>query len=243
MTAPILHKQSNQWLEQVCTAHSGLNRSILEKACLLSEKIAAQTITPYANSTLTQGIQIGDILLALECDSQTIAAGILYPGFYYGQTDKEMLCDEVGTTTYKLLTGTQRMESTYNLRGENQNQAQLDNLRKMFLAIVDDVRVVLIKLAEQLTVLMNIKNAPQSQKAHIAQQVMDMYAPLANRLGVGQLKWQLEDYAFRYLSPETYKKISKALKMRRTERENFIKEMIDRLSKLFEENNIKIIQL
>ena len=167
MTAPVLHKQSNQWLEQVYSVHPNLNKALLEKACQISEKIASQTITPYANSTLTQGLQLADILLGLECDAHTIAAAILYPGFYYGQTSKETLCDEVGTTVYKLLTGTQRMESTYNLRGESQNHVQLDNLRKMFLAIVEDVRVVLIKLAEQLTILMECQKMHRNLKEHI----------------------------------------------------------------------------
>jgi GTP pyrophosphokinase len=243
VTALQQHQQSEQWLTDLKQQQSTLNLSLLSKACELAETIAPQTVTPYATSTLTQGLQIADMLLALDCDSHTIAAAILYPSFYYGHIDKEIISDKLDTIIYKLLAGTQKMEATYNLRGENQDQPQLTNLRKMFLAIVDDVRVVLIKLAEQLTVLMNLKNAPPAQQVLVAQQVMDMYAPLANRLGIGQLKWQLEDYAFRYLDPDNYKAISKALKMRRTEREHFIQDMISRLTKLFTEHPLKNFEI
>lgn len=114
-----------------------------------------------------------------------------------------------------------------------------DKLRKMLIAMVDDARVVMLKLIEQLINLKTLKDAPRSLQIKAADQVQRLYAPLANRLGIGQIKWQLEDWAFRYHHPDRYQDMKKALNMRRTDREAFVAQMMQRLSDLMKQSGIK----
>src|SRR3990167_3440816 len=100
---------------------------------------------------------------------------------------------------------------------KTRNQAQLDRLRKAFLAMVSDIRVVLIKLAEHTCIMRSIKNINPTERKRLAQETMDIYAPLANRLGIGQLKWELEGIAFHYTDPDTYKMIATFLAERRVD--------------------------
>ena len=115
----------------------------------------------------------------------------------------------------------------------------IDNLRKMLLAMVDDIRIVLIKLAERLVALKSLRQQAPAQQKQLAKQVMDIYAPLANRLGIGQFKWQMEDWAFRYLDSENYSAISKSLNMRRVDREKYIHHIISEIKNLFAKTDIK----
>jgi len=103
------------------------------------------------------------------------------------------------------------------------DHTQTDRLRKTFLAMASDIRVVIIKLAERTVLMRSIKNINQTERKRLAQETMDIYAPLANRLGMGEIKWELEDFAFHYIDPDTYKTIAKFLAERRIDRENTIK--------------------
>ena len=123
------------------------------------------------------------------------------------------------------------------------NKARIENLRKMLLAMVEDVRVVLIKLGERLTLLRQAGQFSASDKTVIAQEVTDIYAPLANRLGLGQIKWEMEDLAFRYLDPEAYKKLASYLDERRVKREHYIELAISSLHEAIEKAGIQNVQM
>ena len=101
---------------------------------------------------------------------------------------------------------------------------QVENLRKMLVAIIDDVRVALVKIAERTCAIRAVKNAPEEKRRRVAREVMKIYAPLAHRLGIGHLKWELEDLAFRYLEPDAYRHIARLLDERRVDRQRFITE-------------------
>jgi GTP pyrophosphokinase len=109
----------------------------------------------------------------------------------------------------------------------------MENVRKMLLAMVDDVRVALIKLAERTCVIRSVKNASELKRRRVAREVFDIYAPLAHRLGIGQLKWELEDLSFRYLQADNYKRIASLLDERRVDRERFITEVTEELRRQF----------
>ena len=109
-------------------------------------------------------------------------------------------------------------------------RAQAEVLRKMLLAMVEDIRVVLVRLASRTQTLRHYTDLPGDEaRLEVARESLDIYAPLANRLGIWQLKWELEDLSFRFIEPDTYKRIAKMLDERRTEREQFIQDAIDRL--------------
>ena len=117
--------------------------------------------------------------------------------------------------------------------------AKVDTIRRMLLTMVDDVRAVVIKLAERLCDLRNSKNSDEESRVLAAKESEAIYAPLANRLGIGQLKWELEDISFRYLHPEVYKKIAKLLDETRLEREHYMREFVSELSQQLEKMSIK----
>jgi GTP pyrophosphokinase len=122
--------------------------------------------------------------------------------------------------------------------GSQLSANQAEALRKMLLAIVTDPRLVLIKLAAQLHLLREIKDAPQPDRERIARETREIYAPLANRLGVWQLKWELEDLSFRHLDPENYKRVAGWLAAKRVDRERYIEEVIDQITSELAKVNI-----
>lgn len=214
-----------------------LDLTLLTNACRLASHISDAKPLPYAASALQQGLLIADELLTLNCDSCTLAASIIFPTLYYQKPPVEVIEKYLPADVYSLAQGVEKMDAIQQM-GQEKNSGRADNLRKMCLAMVDNVRIVLIKLAEQLVILKYIRHCTAEQQQKIAQQIMNIYAPLANRLGVGQVKWQMEDLAFRYLNPVEYKTISQALKMRREDREILIENFIQRLSQLLEEASV-----
>ena len=123
-----------------------------------------------------------------------------------------------------LLDGLQAAEQVWSLHAQREGRGNAEGLRRLLLAIIRDLRVVLILLSEQLERLRAAANAPPDEQKALAELTADIHAPLANRLGIWQLKWELEDLAFRYLQPETYQRIARLLDEKRTGRERFIEE-------------------
>lgn len=228
------------WLEQVALHYPQIEKSTLETAIKYTQTLSKSAASPYTSSTLEQGLRMAKLLLELNCDSDTIAASIAYPSIYYAQPNRDKVNQALTVNVSKLIYGATRMEAIHDMhnRADTLNQQQVDNLRKMLLAIIDDIRIVFIKLAERLITLQYLKHCSSEQQHYLANQVMSFYAPLANRLGIGQLKWQLEDFAFRFLHPDEYFSISKALSMRRSERETFINETMTELNNLLNEHDI-----
>src|SRR6185295_1675010 len=118
-------------------------------------------------------------------------------------------------------------------------QGQVENLRKMLVAMVDDVRVALIKLAERTCAIRAVKTADDEKRNRVAREVFDIYAPLAHRLGIGHIKWELEDLSFRYLQPDSYKKIARLLDEKRLDRQGYIESVIAELRGELEKAGIK----
>lgn len=108
-------------------------------------------------------------------------------------------------------------------------KAHLEGLRKLLLGMAEDIRVVLIKLAERVQIMRALKSKPEEVRRRVAQETMDIFAPLANRLGIWQLKWELEDLSFRFLEPDNYQRIAKLLDERRADRERYINQVMDEL--------------
>lgn len=239
--------KSTLWVAQVHEKSPELDADLLRKACEFAHSYIEKKATPYAENCFTQGLMMAEELLLLNCDSQTIAAAIIYPAIYYNQIHIDVINKKLNKSIGKLLMGAEKMEALQYLSSQNTHSAlqaqHTDNTRKMLLAMVDDIRVVLIKLAEHLAILKYVKNCEKVQQQNIAKQTINIYAPLANRLGIGQLKWQLEDLSFRYLNPQEYMNISKSLKMRRVEREQFIHDMIEQLTQTLRAEKINKMEI
>ena len=194
-----------------------------------------------ATVALTRAQSIVDILASLTDDEDILGGALLLPLLEAAVISPEQATATISAPASRIATELQRLGSlnismprnvgaggrgTPSLSG---NQAE--GLRKMLLAIVTDPRLVLIKLAIQLQQLRDSKDAPPAERERLAYETREVYAPLANRLGVWQLKWELEDLSFRYLDPENYKQVAGWLAAKRADRERYIEEIIQLLRK------------
>ncbi len=226
-----------------------LDKSLLLEVCQLAYA-AQQRCDPESHawvgiSSFKTGLEMAQILAELKMDTQGIAAAILYRGVREGKLPLEQVCEQCGEGIAKLIEGVLRMAAISSVQkltdgvvlGQNDDQKQ--NLRKMLVAMVDDVRVALIKLSERTCALRAVKKMDVKKQQKVAREIFDIYAPLAHRLGIGQLKWELEDLSFRYLEPKAYKRIAALLDEKRIERESYIKEVIGTLGRTLTGKNIR----
>ena len=178
---------------------------------------------------LEHALGLAASLAALRLDAETRIAGILFAAPQYLADSQDKLAADFGPAVAGLVAGIAKLNRlrvlTRTLAGKESGAAhssQAEVLRKMLLAMVEDIRVVLLRLASRTQTLRFMARASDELRRPYAQETLDIYAPLANRLGIWQLKWELEDYAFRYLEPAVYKKIAAMLDQKREERESFI---------------------
>lgn len=188
-----------------------------------------------ASDHLQQALSVGEILVQLQADAVTLAAGLLHDLVDLDAITTRRLKDSFGSDIADLVEGVARLdilpESDDQPDSAERSHIEAENLRKMLLAMVDDVRVVLIKLAHRLDQLYRVKDQSPVLQKRIAHQTLDIFAPLANRLGIWQIKWQLEDLSLRYLQPEDYHRLAKNLDESRVERERYIESFITILDK------------
>lgn len=189
---------------------------------------------------LIKGVSLADILLGLGLDNETLAAAIVFPAVESHELHIDTVTETLGEIVSKLLRDFMHMRSIGKIQQrDKRGQQHLENLRKMLLAMVTDIRAVFIVLAARLHRLREAKNLEAAEKIALAEETMAVHAPLANRLGIWQLKWETEDLCLRYLEPETYTTIAKELTMRRVEREAFINRMHELLTNALTHGGIK----
>jgi GTP pyrophosphokinase len=214
---------------------------LLRQTFSLAQLTGEDKKTPYHLSCFHEGLLIANVLLSLNLDVEAVASGLIYPCHRNADLSDEDLAEHLGPTVARLVKGIARMDAIHSLSGTHHstNKVRAENLRKMLLAMVEDVRVVLIKLGERLTLLRKAAQFPQEERILLAEEVAHIYAPLANRLGLGQLKCEMEDLAFRYLDEKAYKKLSKHLDEMRLDRENYIHSVIRKLEQAIENAGIQ----
>ncbi|GAA0855603.1 GTP diphosphokinase [Aliiglaciecola litoralis] len=198
--------------------------------------------TSASPETLLIGQEMVEILHELNMDDETLQASLVYPYCELNNLNDEEIAEQFGSGIQHLISGVRRMDaikSLHNRSTKKADESQIDNVRRMLLAMVEDVRTVLIKLAERICTLQRIKREDEEMRVLVARECASIYAPLANRLGIGQLKWELEDLSFRYLHPETYKQIAKLLDERRADREQYIEDFVSNLQRELDSVGIK----
>ncbi|HKY69854.1 MAG TPA: GTP diphosphokinase [Gammaproteobacteria bacterium] len=228
-------------------AHPGklspLDLQVLKNALTLCWEYGKEVPTQIGQSCFHQGLDTAEILMKLELDVATMAASVVYFPAQFGKLSQETIQKRLGQEIAELVGGLKYIAVAHTRHAEGlaslDNASQRDNLRRMLLAVVEDVRVVLIKLAEQLSTLRGFKALSKEDAAQVALTTKDIYAPLANRLGIGQIKWELEDLAFRILEPTAYQHIKKLLAQKRLSREGYINDVIQIISDALEKESIK----
>lgn len=190
--------------------------------------------------TLLVGQEMVEILHELHMDDETLQAALVYPYCQIHKLSEEQIEDQFGLPIKELILGVRRMDAIKTLQSRTrQDEDHVNNLRRMLLSMVEDVRAVVIKMAERICTLHAVKDADEETRVIVAHECSSIYAPLANRLGIGQLKWELEDLSFRYLHPNTYKRIAEMLDEKRIDREQYIIDIVNKLQGLLDEQNIK----
>ncbi|MFQ2173769.1 GTP diphosphokinase [Aeromonas rivipollensis] len=217
----------DEWVSSLSLSESDKNqlRTVYQYCLTLGDEALTSRL-------LVRGVEMVGILLMLSMDLATLKSAILYPFVEAGLIKQEKVNEDFGPKIAKLVEGVLEMEAIRSLQTLHRSETspeQVDNVRRMLLAMVEDVRAVVIKLAERIACLREAKLADEETRVLMAQEITNIYAPLANRLGIGQLKWELEDLAFRYLHPDTYKQIAKQLDEKRLDRERYIREFVQSL--------------
>jgi GTP pyrophosphokinase len=227
----------DMWLDNLQKRTEIADVELFRKACSLSAKaeeeaIAANNIWAVGKSSYRTGLEMADILVDLGLDEESLVAAIIYRAVREGKLSLEHIHEELGHAVGDLVQGVLKMAAISGIQFMTdrtvlgQAQDQLEQARKMLVSLVDDVRVALIKLAERTCAIRAIANSDAEKRLKLAREVFDIYAPLAHRLGIGHLKWELEDLSFRYIEPESYKRIAALLDERRVDRERNIEETI-----------------
>ena len=214
--------------------------ALIRNACEFAGKLYEGRIELTGAPLLQHALGAAAILVGMNMDHETIAATILHAVPEYLEGWREKIEQAFGANVKMLVDGISRMEHIRQFsempgqdkKNKDDAAQQVESLRKMLLAMVQDIRVVLIKLAERTQTLRYLSGANPEQQKRIAQETRSIFAPLANRLGVWQLKWELEDLSVRYLQPELYKKIATLLDERRVDREQYIADVVSRLEQV-----------
>jgi GTP pyrophosphokinase len=219
----------DQFLHQL-VGYDVEEESLLRHACTMVWNLPAEGSMPNS-------LDVALLLSELGSDETTLIVALLSSSRLVREADEDEMKRIFGTEIINLVNSVVQL---HEFRGERDESSpeQVERLRRMLLSMVGDVRAVLIKLAFRVQRLRQLKLAPVDEQQEIAQESLDIFAPIANRLGIGQLKWELEDLAFRYLEPDTYKSIAKSLDGKLEEREQFIDEVVEKIKQIASKEGI-----
>ncbi len=253
-------------IEQLPDRYTVAEREVVQRAYQMAEEAHRGQKRSSGEPYINHCIAVASILADLRVPSEVIAAALLHDTVEDTSVTLGDIRREFGETTAILVDGVTKLSNlprvsrgdqhagkpgqaepeeeadaihSGNGRGRKRDLAS-ETLRKTFLAMGDDVRVVLIKLADRLHNMRTLGYMPEVKQKRIAKETLDIFAPLANRLGIWQIKWELEDLGFRYLNPDKYKEIAEQLQGKRPDREKQIGEIIDKLVKLLEDHKISV---
>lgn len=209
-------------------AHLSRSERLLAAAELAQQAEASGRPWASGSSGFEMGLEMADMLADLRVDEDGLLAALLYRAVREQRLPLAEVEAAFSADVAHLIEGVLRMAAVSALqlhappRLLGNPDEQLENVRRMLVALVDDVRVALVKLAERTCVIRAVKTASPERQLRVAREVAEVYAPLAHRLGIGQLRWELEDLAFRYLEPDAYRRIAALLKERRESRQAYI---------------------
>jgi GTP pyrophosphokinase len=219
-----------RWVEAVASAYPPAQRSVILRACHTAIRAHEGQRRASGEPYVQHSLAVAAILAGLGLDHETVTAALLHDVAEDTGVAQDQIRKDFGETVARLVDGVTKMKLIQAYKSlpehDKQERVQAENLRKMLLAMAEDIRVVLIKLADRTHNMRTLSALPAEKQKRIARETLEIYAPLANRLGIWQLKWELEDLAFRYLEPDLYERIVGALAEQRDERERQIADFI-----------------
>lgn len=235
----------SDWLTALAASRSESELSQLRSACELAERVHHGKNRTSGEAYFQHALAVASTLASITLDNDTLISALLHDAVATQVLALEDVRAQFGDTVARLVDGMLKMDAIESVQiargGAVRKAPQAESLRKMLLAMAEDVRVVLIKLADRVHVMRTLAALPAESQQRIARETMDIFAPLANRLGIWQIKWELEDLAFRYLEPQTYKRLAKLLNERRVDRERYIVQFIAALDDALKKVGIKAV--
>ena len=231
-------------IQRVRRYHPSDDLSMIEKAYDLAAKAHAQQKRKSGEPYIIHPLYVAIILADLEMDQETIAAGLLHDVVEDTIYTKEDLQREFGDDVANLVDGVTKLQKIklsgdYASKTEQQQEMQAENLRKMFLAMVKDIRVILIKLADRLHNMRTLQHQPPEKQKRIAQETLDIYSPIADRLGISKIKVELDDLSLKYLKPDIYNELVEKVSERKQEREKYVQEIAQEVRQKVNEAGIE----
>ncbi len=226
----------NEIEERVQENFPGVGTSLLQKCYVYSAKVHQGQMRLSGEPYLTHPLAVAEILAEMRLDPITVGAGLLHDTVEDTLASEEELRDQFGEEIGDIVAGLTKISK---IEFSSREEHQAENFRKMLLAMSKDIRVILIKLADRLHNMRTLKYMAEDSRRRISQETLDIYAPLAHRLGIYWMKVELEGRAFRELHPEVYAEIDRRIEGSRRERERYVDGVKSRLSALLEENDLK----
>jgi GTP pyrophosphokinase len=227
-------------VEKVSKNYPQADLNILRRAYFFSAQHHREQKRANGEPYLTHPLEVANILAEQRLDVISVSTGLLHDVVEDTLVDFDTLKKFFGDEITLLVEGLTKIANISNMSKEEQ---QAENVRKMILAMVKDARVVLIKLADRLHNMRTLQFLSPEKQKRIAQETMDIYAPIAHRLGMGKVRGELEDLSFKYLHPEDYHDLEKQLEERRKENEEFLNGVTQKIKEKMEENEVPYIQI
>ncbi len=197
----------------------------LERAYRVAEQAHDGQMRLSGEPFITHPVAVASLLADLHLDTDALAAALLHDVVEDTSIDGQQIREEFGATVEKLVAGVTKLGR---IKLHSQAQVQAENIRKMLIAMAEDLRVVLIKLADRMHNMRTIEALPEERQRRIAQETMDIYAPLAHRLGIWQMKAELEDLSFSVLDHDNYERVRQEVHLRRRQREVVLEQACQR---------------
>jgi len=225
----------NDIVDQVVSYNPGADIDLIQKAYVFSAKVHIGQVRLSGEPYLIHPLEVAGILTQMKLDAASVTTGLLHDTVEDTLTTLKEIEDNFGQEVARLVDGLTKI-SRITLRSPEEGQAE--NFRKMILAMVKDIRVILIKLADRLHNMRTLQYQLPDKQIEIAQETLDIYAPIANRLGIDWIKSELQDLAFRYLHPDIHEDIQRKIARKEKERSSYIEEVRRTLLKKLYENHI-----
>ena len=227
--------QLEQWLQQLTERFESEELALVRRAALFAQDAHEGQTRVSGEPVFQHLLAAADIVAGLRMDHETLAASFLQDTLDGAGVSADELKQQFGAPVAELVSGVTRMDVVTEITGQERDatggqfHVDAESLRKMLLAMAEDIRVVIIKLADRLHTMRTLSALARDQQIRIARETQELFAPLANRLGIWQIKWELEDLSFRYLQPDTYKHIAGLLAEKRSGREQYIADFVETL--------------
>ena len=223
-------------IDKMNTYHPTKEFDIIEKAYRLAVEAHKDQKRKSGEPYIIHPLKVAYILAELELDKETITAGILHDTIedtpYTYENIVELFSEEVAN----LVDGVTKLGK---LSYSTKEEMQAENYRKMFMAMAKDIRVILIKLADRLHNMRTLNYMTEAKQREKAQETLDIYAPLAHRLGISKIRTEMEDLCFKYLNPDAYEDLKEKIERKQIEREDFVKSIVNDLKQRMEQSGIK----